>query len=320
MSAGAGDVRQVVEASGEDLDAARAMFESAYGASGFLPERTERQFGYRFRSVGDAALSLDAKRFDGRMIGEVDATSHYFVTWVSDGGGLMDIGRDEVTLAPGRPVVFPSERPFRFDLANVRQNVVQMDRTVLEKAAAEMHGVEPAPIVFDHAATPARDVLRAWDTELRDCAQVILGRAPLTPLAMAEASRRIAFAVLLTFPHATLETTAPVPITATGRIKQAIEYMHVAAHTPISTADVAAYVGLSIRGLQQGFQRHVGVSPNTMLRSIRLDRVRAELQHRTPEDATVAAVARTWGFAHAGRFSAAYARRYGEMPSETLRR
>ncbi|MDM7886534.1 helix-turn-helix domain-containing protein [Curtobacterium sp. RHCKG23] len=59
---------------------------------------------------------------------------------------------------------------------------------------------------------------------------------------------------------------------------------------------------------------------STLLRSIRLDRVRAELQHRTPEDATVAAVARMWGCAYAGRFSAAYARRYGEMPSETLRR
>lgn len=313
------DVREVSTASGDDLDAARAMFEAAYGASGFVPERTERRFGYRFRAVGDATFTLDAKRFDGRMVGEVDATSHYFVTWVSDGGGLMDIGRDAVALTPGRPVVFPSERPFRFDLANVRQNVVQFDRRMLEKVAAELHGVEPAPIVFDHADAPARESMRIWNAALQDAAGVVLGRAPVSTLAMAEAARRTAIAMLRTFPHTTLALSAPVPVTATGRIKRAIEYMHAYADTPISTTDVAAHVGLSVRGLQQGFQRQVGFSPNAMLRGIRFDRVRAELRHHSVGETTVAAVALVWGFAHAGRFSAAYARRFGELPSATLR-
>lgn len=314
------DVRHVVETSGSDLDAARAMFESSYGASGFLPERTERQFGYRFRAVGDATLTFDAKRFDARMVGEVDATSHYFVTWVSDGGGVMDVGRDEVVLAPGRPVVFPSERAFRFDLENVRQNVVQFDRRTLEKVAAELHGVEPAPIVFDHALAPDREAVRTWNTELREAAAVVLGPAPVTPLAMAAAARRTAFALLRTFPHVTLASKAPVPPTAKGRVRRAVEYMHANADTPISTTDVAEYVGLSVRGLQQGFQRQVGQSPNAVLRGIRFDRVRAELQYSSVGETTVAAVAREWGFAHAGRFSAAYARRFGELPSETLRR
>lgn len=313
------DVRQVAEASGDDLDAARAVFETAYDASGFLPERTGRRFGYRFRSVGNSSMSLDSKRFDGRMAGEVDATSHYFVTWVSDGGGVMDIGRDEVALAPGRPVVFPSERAFRFDLADVRQNVVQFDRTVLEKVAAELHGVEPAPIVFDHALAPKRDGVRAWNEAVRDTAQVVFGGAPVTPLAMAAAARRTALVLLQTFPHTTLASRAPVPVTAKGRIKQAIEYMHASADSPISTTDVAEYVGLSVRGLQQGFHREVGMPPNAVLRGIRLDRVRTDLRYRSPSETTVSEVARAWGFAHPGRFSAAYAERFGEFPSETLR-
>ncbi|WIB01600.1 AraC family transcriptional regulator [Curtobacterium sp. MCBA15_012] len=320
MTAAVPDVRQVAAATGDDLDAARALFEGAYDAAGFLPERTARPFGYRFRSVGNATLTLDAKRFDGRMAGEVDATSHYFVTWVSDGGGVVDIGRDEVVLAPGRPVVFPSARPFRFDLADVRQNVVQFDRTTLEHVAAELHGTEPAPIVFDHAAAPVRSALRFWDAELRGTAPTVLGSAPLSPLAMAEAARRTAFAMLRTFPHVTLATRAPVPPQATGRVEQAIEYMHANVERPLSTTDVAEYVGLSVRGLQQGFQRQVGETPNGMLRGMRLDRVRSVLRSRALGEVTVAGVAREWGFAHAGRFSAAYAKRFGESPSETLRR
>jgi len=319
MSTTAPDVRHVVESSGDDLDVARAVFESAYGASGFLPERTERSFGYRFRSVGDDALSLDAKRFDGRMLGEVDATSHYFVSWVSDGGGLVDLGRDEVALAPGRPVVFPSERPFRFDLADVRQNVVQFDRRTLERVAAELHGTEPAPLVFDHAAVPHRDAVRSWNAELRDAAQLVLGSTPLSPLAMAEATRRAALAMLRTFPHVTVVPAVPAVPEARGRVRAAIEWMHARADTPITTTDVAEHVGLSIRGLQQGFQRQVRMSPNAMLRGIRFDRVRAELRYHSVGETTVAEVARKWGFAHAGRFSSAYAKRFGELPSETLR-
>jgi len=34
----------------------------------------------------------------------------------------------------------------------------------------------------------------------------------------------------------------------------------------------------------------------------------------------VAAVAERWGFAHLGRFSAAYFRRFGEYPKASLRR
>lgn len=314
------DVRQVVESSGNDLDAARALFESAYDASGFLPERSDRAFGYRFRSVGDASLTLDAKRFDARMVGEVDATSHYFVSWVSDGGGVMDTGRDEVALVPGRPVVFPSARPFGFDLADVRQNVVQFDRRLLERVAAEMYGTEPAPLLFDHAAVPRPAAVRAWNAELRATAQVVLGPVPLTPLAMAEATRQTATVMLRTFPHVTVVPAVPDVPGARGRVQEAIEYMHANAETPITTTDVAKHVGLSIRGLQQGFQRQVQASPNSVLRGIRFDRVRAELRYHAVGEATVSEVARRWGFAHAGRFSAAYAKRFGELPSETLRR
>jgi len=39
-----------------------------------------------------------------------------------------------------------------------------------------------------------------------------------------------------------------------------------------------------------------------------------------PVTTTIGDVARYWGFAHAGRFSAAYAEQHGEYPRDTLRR
>jgi len=312
------DPRTRSEASGTDLEAARQTFLQAYGGADFVADRTERAFSYRLRSVGDVAMSFISTRYDARMAGETASEGTYSVTWTSEGGGRMDIGRQEVELTPGAPVVFPTGRPFRFDLADVRQNAVQFDGRFLEGVAAELHGTQPGPLEFEHAVRPRAEDVRAWKVKVQDAARIVLGADQLSELAFAETSRATALAFLRTFPHRVLAPEALVPQGATGRVRGAIEYIHAHAHTPITTTDVAEHVGLSMRGLQQAFQRQVGTAPNAVLRGIRLDRVRDELRRGRPGDVTVAAVAVHWGFAHLGRFSAAYAQRFGEYPRDTL--
>lgn len=312
------DPRTRSEASGTDLEVARQTFVQAYDGADFVAERTERAFSYRLRSVGDAAMSFISTRYDARMAGETASAESYTVTWTSEGGGRMDIGRQEVELAPGAPVVFPTGRPFRFDLADVRQNAVQFDRRFLERIAAELHGTQLGPLEFDHTARPRPEDVRAWNVQVQDAARVVLGAEPVSDLAFAETSRATALAFLRTFPHRVLTPEVALPQGATGRVRSAVEFIHAQAHTPITTTDVAEHVGLSMRGLQQAFQRQVGTAPNAVLRGIRLDRVRDELRQGRPGDVTVAAVAVRWGFAHLGRFSAAYAQRFGEYPRDTL--
>jgi transcriptional regulator GlxA family with amidase domain len=56
-----------------------------------------------------------------------------------------------------------------------------------------------------------------------------------------------------------------------------------------------------------------------VLKSIRLERAHAELE--SPDaPASVTGVALKWGFVHLGRFAQDYRRRFGRLPSETLRR
>jgi AraC-like DNA-binding protein len=314
------DPRTSFETSGTDLDAAIHMYEDAYEGAGFQATRTDRDFAYRFRVVGDDTMSFRSTRFDARMQGEIESRDEYVVMWLADGGGRVDVGRDEVAFAPGTPMMFPTGRPFAFDLHDVRQSLVQFDRTYLEQIAAEEHGTPPAPLVFDHTQQPRSEDLRHWNAQVRRAADVMLGQAPLSPLALAETARETARALLHTFPHTVVAADLTLPQGATGRVREAVEYMHAFAHTPISTTDVAEHVGLSVRGLQQAFQRQVGTAPNAMLRGIRLDRIRDELRQGAPGDVTVAAVAVRWGFAHLGRFSGAYAARFGEYPRDTLQR
>jgi len=74
-----------------------------------------------------------------------------------------------------------------------------------------------------------------------------------------------------------------------------------------------------VRVLQESFRRHVGMSPLTYLRRLRLDGVHGELSRSDPWHVSVSEVAYRWGFTHLGRFAGAYRKRYGEPPSQTLR-
>ena len=75
---------------------------------------------------------------------------------------------------------------------------------------------------------------------------------------------------------------------------------------------------MSVAVLQREF-RKTGHSPHAFLHGLRLDRARAALVAPTPET-TVADVAHACGIAHLGRFSQYYRERFGECPSETVRR
>jgi transcriptional regulator GlxA family with amidase domain len=78
---------------------------------------------------------------------------------------------------------------------------------------------------------------------------------------------------------------------------------------------------VSERSLYAAFQRQLGVAPMAYVRRRRLERAHDELLRSSPNGrCTVIGVALRNGFTHAGRFAAAYRRRFGESPSETLRR
>ena len=83
--------------------------------------------------------------------------------------------------------------------------------------------------------------------------------------------------------------------------------------------ELAAIAGVSGRTLQRQFLTFVGKTPRAVLRDIGLECARRELLQGAP-GVTIMDVALRCGFPHCGRFSIAYRRRYGETPSQTLKR
>jgi AraC-like DNA-binding protein len=103
-------------------------------------------------------------------------------------------------------------------------------------------------------------------------------------------------------------------------IRRAVDVIEAEAQLPLTLSSIAARSQVSVRSLQQGFKRYLGMSPMSYLREVRLRRAHQTLIESDPSTVTVASVASDWGFTNLGRFAAAHAARYREPPAKTLRR
>ena len=102
-------------------------------------------------------------------------------------------------------------------------------------------------------------------------------------------------------------------------LRRAVDYI-MSNHSKVpSLAEVARISGVSARTLQRAFRRHYGTSVMAFIQCRGLERTHKQLLAADPFSRSVTEIAYANGFAHLGRFSATYKRRFGELPSETLR-
>lgn len=100
-------------------------------------------------------------------------------------------------------------------------------------------------------------------------------------------------------------------------VRRAVRAIEDAPERAWMLSEICAVAGVGGRRLQQGFSEQIGMPPMAYLQVVRLQRVREDLLNGAENIGQCAA---RWGFAHPGRFSAAYRERYGETPRETRRR
>ena len=86
---------------------------------------------------------------------------------------------------------------------------------------------------------------------------------------------------------------------------------------PVTTETLALATGVSPRTIQLAFREFRQCTPSEFIRQRRLEKVRNILSSGGTQS-TVTSVALTYGFFHLGRFSDAYFRQFGELPSDTL--
>jgi AraC-like DNA-binding protein len=101
-------------------------------------------------------------------------------------------------------------------------------------------------------------------------------------------------------------------------VQRAEDYMEAHCAEPIRISDLLLECGCPRRELFRAFERYRDYSPRQFLERVRLSRVHHDLTSNRASSVTQ--VALRWGFTHLGRFSKLYRARYGQSPSDVLRK
>jgi len=304
------------ESESTDLEVAREFLAEAYAGQQWSADQTRQPFSFRYTAVGDQAMTLRTIRFDGHLDGVMTPSEDFVVQWTTKGRGTITTDAGTIEMEHGRPQLWPQQgAAFSYD--DYDQRIVQINRSALETVAGE-RGIVAGNLQLDHTVRPDDRALQVWRSSVQLISHTVMDRHA-SPLLQAEMGRLGALALLELYPVVSSSLPDELLLPKNSHIRLAVEYVHEHAHLPITTNDVAQVANLSLRALQHAFQRVFEMSPNAYLRQVRLDRVRDALVAGDPATTNVGDVARHWGFAHAGRFSAAYAEQHGEYPRDTLR-
>ncbi|WP_064696884.1 helix-turn-helix transcriptional regulator [Rhizobium aegyptiacum] len=144
----------------------------------------------------------------------------------------------------------------------------------------------------------------------------LLQRSPLAVKSLCDAA---VYLLLESCPHHYSEELArSAPLPAPRHVKWAIDFMQEHIAEPISLSEIATAANVSVRTLQQGFRQFRNTTPIAYLQEIRMLAAHRDLLESGAKQ-TVADIALRWGFVHLGRFAAEYKKRFGQLPSQTLK-
>ncbi len=303
-----------------DLDESRERV-----AAVFCPHRLDALAGRaRFETVQHhlpgQGLSLNYIDYGARMLIEPGELGDFYLLQIPIGGGArIKHGVARYHSTPDRAAILnPHHHTSMIWAEGTGQVLVQVNRAALQAQAIERLGAPAArPFTFsgdgiDLRGGPGAALKRLV---LWLVAEADAGRVPIGQGLMARAMEEALIAGLL---EAEVPQSAPPPA-APSYLRRAEDFIAAHLDRPLTLADVAQAAGASPRALQAAFRAYRGSTPLGHWRHLRLEAARAELRAGAP-GATVTEVALNWGFQHFGRFAEAYRARFGELPSETLRR
>jgi AraC-like DNA-binding protein len=235
-------------------------------------------------------------------------------------------GADAVTCDPARAAI---ASPTRSDYYLIRSGEgcagirlclfraafsAQLAALLGEPAQAPLEFASEMDATSGHGQRLARYVLMAVN-DLDDTASMLSN-----PIAISAFEQFVMTGLLLSQPHNLSAALARHEKRIAPRaVRRALDYVEAHLDRPITLPEIVAAAGVAGRTLFKHFRDFKGVSPMRYLRDARFGQARQVLLRAEPEQ-SVTDIAMKFGFVHMGRFAVEYRARFGESPSQTIRR
>jgi AraC-like DNA-binding protein len=250
-----------------------------------------------------------------------ESRAYFFVQTTMEGSSLILTGRDEYPAPENHTVVVSPNRPYRMRIAaGSKRMVVGIRVAALERHLAHLCGrALDEPLVFAPDWNPSA-VTSVWFGHIRNLYSLFKLSPTSYENEMCRRHHNDATCTLLLnlFLHNYSETLSRGSTKVSSRrCRMAMEFMRDNLCSGTTVADVASYVGLSVRALQAAFQRYHNATPSQVLRNLRLDAVKTALEHADDSN-TITGILLDHGVASTGHFAAQFRKRFGVTPRDVM--
>ena len=241
------------------------------------------------------------------------------------GTAEVTCGTQRVHTSPVTGAVISPTLPFFQTIqADCDQIMIQVDRDAIERTCTQHLGHDLRhPVQFIADLNMNDGGRQGWPALVSYLLAMVEGdvMSMSSPLLAASVEHMVIATLLYTQSHNYIDELQQVPRSiAPGHVKRVEEFIAEHAAEPLTVASLAAYAGVSASALYAGFRNFRQTTPMAHLRNIRLQKVHDDLREAGVNAATVTEIAFKWGFAHLSHFTAHYKRKFGELPSDTLRK
>lgn len=309
----------------KDLDETRELVSGIFCDHRLTMVDRQGQLDYRHRHLRTPAMSFSVMSYGAEvLIAPRELDSFFLVQIPLKGEDRVTSGKDIQLSRPGTGTIHCPGQSFAMNWsAECSKLVVRIERDALERHARTLLGHLPRePLHFATELDTRSGGGRAWERTVRH----LLRSLQQNPELVAHPLMRVQFEQLVM--SGLLVWQAGSISSSLGRVGQVVlprhlktveDYMRAHLDAPITNEQLAELAGVSLRTLYNSFKKFRGVSPMRYLKDLRMEKVREELLD-TGKLRNVTTVATRWGFFELGRFAVEYRKRYGESPSDTLRR
>lgn len=201
--------------------------------------------------------------------------------------------------------------------------VLMLKRKAVEKQLTEqLDSVLKAPILFDLEATTTNQSLAIQQTVAYLCRQYNELSTQLSSPSINRQFANLAISLVLNTWHHNytdkldMATAVPLP----WHVRKAVDFIQANIADTLSLQAIAKEIGVSSRTLQKGFNHFLNQTPSEYIRALKLSSIHQALLSASPQNHSVAEIMLQYGISDQGRFAQLYRQRFGELPSETLRR
>ncbi|MCP3903621.1 MAG: AraC family transcriptional regulator [Planctomycetes bacterium] len=307
-----------------DPDEAQSILSRELADVRFRRIRDRRSFHLEMNGVHLGRTLLGFNRFAADTLVDVGSVNDVYVFVIGTGPpSVFELDDEPIVCAEDGAMVSPSRRLIIRRPAGSGLLVVRAKSDALEERLGQVIDRSPRrPLAFDRRV----DLARGAGAHARHLVRFLVESLQRDGTILEQPLLRAGFndmlvSALLSLPSnysEQLSDRSQVSV-APGTVRRAEAFMEANATEAITVSDLVNVCGCSSSALYNAFRRFRGYTPMQFLAESRLESAREALESPAPGD-TVTSIAYACGFPHLGRFSGAYRRCFGELPSETLRR